>query len=619
MAQSLAGFFRLHRKTLRNVLYAVAFLCAVIGSWMLYKDTALPLWKMLSAVIYEIAQLFLFSPSKGPAEEVSIFYDLARWLAPTSTALVLFSIFEKMFWKLRIWLKQFRGERYLVVGYNPYAKALIEDLLRKDPSRNVTLITQEALPEADARVLQRERVRIETLPFHKTKDPLLEKELRELGIEKAQAMVFFEPEAYNYAALNKLIAFAPRWQRIKPLRLFVGYETAKLRRLIEEQYDQLLAEQAAQRVDFDISYFSLQQLTARQLLEHSAFKLWETPQFQQSWSGFQTRQQISGGIGRVHLLLIGFGDIGRNILLEAVNLGVTNLDRNMKVTIVDPAAPFKMDLFEGEYRYLRTVCDIEIVGEDVRSREFWPALDKIHAEEPITAVCYAIPSTVDSLVNADELHFHLPGVPVAIRSTGDAIVDTYARSARAAERGFVLYGGARQVATDEIILQNAMDGEAKRFNHAYNVTAAQLMGWPAPTATAEEEWHKLNTIKKESSRRQTQHRPVKRAMLTNIAQALGFADVDTLIESWEQRIAGQTVAQQVDTIHADPWMDYMMGLEHKRWSNFYYMRNFQWGEKTDESRRVHDCLIYDWQAFLDSPQKDKAIYDFISSLAIKSE
>ncbi len=65
-------------------------------------------------------------------------------------------------------------------------------------------------------------------------------------------------------------------------------------------------------------------------------------------------------------------------------------------------------------------------------------------------------------------------------------------------------------------------------------------------------------------------------------------------------------------------MNFFAQLEHKRWSNFYYMKNFRLGAKNEEMC-THDCLIDDWEAFLSGPQRDKAIYDFLSLLVIKKE
>lgn len=64
-------------------------------------------------------------------------------------------------------------------------------------------------------------------------------------------------------------------------------------------------------------------------------------------------------------------------------------------------------------------------------------------------------------------------------------------------------------------------------------------------------------------------------------------------------------------------MNYLTALEHKRWNNFYYMRDFTYSEEKSEIRKTHDCLIDDWDVILGGIQRDKAIYDFLSVLSLK--
>ena len=44
------------------------------------------------------------------------------------------------------------------------------------------------------------------------------------------------------------------------------------------------------------------------------------------------------------------------------------------------------------------------------------------------------------------------------------------------------------------------------------------------------------------------------------------------------------------------------------------MRHFIYHPEKNLSKRHHDCLIVDWEEFLKSEHRDKAIYDFISTL-----
>ena len=75
--------------------------------------------------------------------------------------------------------------------------------------------------------------------------------------------------------------------------------------------------------------------------------------------------------------------------------------------------------------------------------------------------------------------------------------------------------------------------------------------------------------------------------------------------------------EQINIIEKNSAMNYMSALEHKRWNNFYYMKNFVYSEKKDEVNCTHNSLIDDWDEFLYSDKREQVIYDFISVLSVK--
>ena len=74
-------------------------------------------------------------------------------------------------------------------------------------------------------------------------------------------------------------------------------------------------------------------------------------------------------------------------------------------------------------------------------------------------------------------------------------------------------------------------------------------------------------------------------------------------EKWKKKLENLPVSEQINIIEKDPFMNYMCALEHKRWNNFYYMKNFVYSETKDEINHTHNCLIDDWEKFRKSPKK----------------
>lgn len=108
----------------------------------------------------------------------------------------------------------------------------------------------------------------------------------------------------------------------------------------------------------------------------------------------------------------------------------------------------------------------------------------------------------------------------------------------------------------------------------------------------------------------------KLEILHKIAEAKDQT-VEDLLQTWEAQLHALPLEEQIQTITENPAMNYFCALEHLRWNNFHYMRDFVFSPIKDLKNKQHDCLIDDWDEFLSGPQRDKMIYDFISVLALK--
>ena len=113
------------------------------------------------------------------------------------------------------------------------------------------------------------------------------------------------------------------------------------------------------------------------------------------------------------------------------------------------------------------------------------------------------------------------------------------------------------------------------------------------------------------------HQNVKEALLEKITQMEGFSSIEELLDRWKAMINSVSVKEQINIIEKNSAMNYMSALEHKRWSSFYYMKNFVYSEKKDEVYCTHHSLIDDWDEFLHSDKREEVIYDFISVLSVK--
>jgi len=169
----------------------------------------------------------------------------------------------------------------------------------------------------------------------------------------------------------------------------------------------------------------------------------------------------------------------------------------------------------------------------------------------------------------------------------------------------------------EAITNEPLEIKAKEFNAYYNKISEKILNNPEQNISIEEQWNSLSNIKKDSSRNQCMHQNVKEVLLEKIAKIDGFSSVEELLNAWKTMMDFVSIKEQINIIEKNPAMNYMSALEHKRWNNFYYMKNFVYSEKKDEVNCTHNSLIDDWDEFLCSDKREQVIYDFISVLSVK--
>ena len=111
-------------------------------------------------------------------------------------------------------------------------------------------------------------------------------------------------------------------------------------------------------------------------------------------------------------------------------------------------------------------------------------------------------------------------------------------------------------------------------------------------------------MKKNSSRLSATHQVVKEEILRKVFPGKKDADIrdyckEKLSEFRElqkgQKEHPEEFHQRFSCFLAEnPLLDFLSRLEHKRWCNSYYAMGFRYGEKKDENRKTHPCLIEDW-------------------------
>jgi hypothetical protein len=612
MRQTTKDRVHYYRRKTSTIIYILGFVLGVVGSYQVYHGQFASPVREVSVILYSVVKLFTFAPTVDITKSAPLAYDLARWIAPIGTVLGLFTIFEALYIAVRLQLHHYRQDPMVVMGANDRSMVFMKNVLRDHPKQRIVCIVAEGDKELDPKTLEKLNIRVCTLDY-KTKDSYTNrKTVKDCRIDRANVLVCFETESQNYGYLSVLDGLLSSKAQ-KPLDAYVNTENSQLREIVQQPMAQLAS--------LSIHYFNTYDLSAAELMNDPGFQLHRTPGLMRSWRDmrFESVEAVGEQLGNVHLLLVGFSDLGQHVLKLASNQATMNATKSLRVTIVDHNLQSLFELYEAEVDQHDRVFDVELVELDIHSKAMRTKLDALQAQVPVTAVIYALKDTRESLLNIERCGRWLKEIPTAVYCENATEIGPFVQAMQSRYSHLVFFGQLEKVLNEDVIINEAQLCKAKQFNAYYNKVSAELMGWQESTTTAEEHWRKLSAVKRESSVYQTMHQNVKLDILGKLCELPTYPDdVDALIARWRQELEGHSIAEQVDIIEADVGMNYMTALEHKRWNNFHYMRGFRYGAVKDEVGKTHDCLIDDWAVFMKA-LREKAIYDFLSTLSIEKE
>ena len=78
------------------IIYILGLVLSLIGSFQVYHGRYDNILKEISVISVSVLKLFLFVPIEGFTKQNPLTYEFAIWIAPISTLLVTFSIFNKL-------------------------------------------------------------------------------------------------------------------------------------------------------------------------------------------------------------------------------------------------------------------------------------------------------------------------------------------------------------------------------------------------------------------------------------------------------------------------------------------------------------------------------------------
>lgn len=305
----------------------------------------------------------------------------------------------------------------------------------------------------------------------------------------------------------------------------------------------------------------------------------------------------------VHLVVVGFGQMGESVALQAARIGHYAGGQRLRLTIFDPEADQRRLNLLARYPQLEQVVDLEFDSRNVEHPTVRQQLAE-WAESDRERLVVAI--AIDDDPRALSIALNLPaalrerGVPVFVRQSEQRGLATLIddRVADGSVAGNVTSFGAPEVSAGlEQILREKLDELARAIHERY--VAQRLADGAKPGSDpALAPWTMLEASYKSSNRQQADHIDVK----------LRAAGCRRLAEG-ESPPAG---SQPFDGFTKDE-VELLAHMEHARWCADRYLSGWRFGDQADKPRKISPYLVpydrlteeikqYDREAVLQIPE-----------------
>ena len=215
----------------------------------------------------------------------------------------------------------------------------------------------------------------------------------------------------------------------------------------------------------------------------------------------------------VHLIVVGFGQMGESIVIQAAKMAHFANGRKLRITVIDEAADVKRRSFYGRYPHFDNVCEIAFVSGDVEDTDI---LDKIcqwtNEKNNITTLAIAFNNDAQSLSCALNIvpGFHDHTIPIAVRMSEDnglgLLLDNPVNGSNRLSCIYA-FGMIGHICTRDILVNEKLNVLAKAIHNDY-VIKAKRDGRP-DTDPSIQPWEQLNPDLKSSNLQQADHTPAQ--------------------------------------------------------------------------------------------------------------
>ena len=539
---------------------------------------------------------------------ISYAYAAAVFVAPYCTVAaacrLLMRLLDLTSLLRRGWFQPGRRKSVLLFGYHADSQRILQ---RLDPGvYRVHLVTDAALTQEERYRLMRRGCRAHSFDSRTADAAAMQRLFRQVELSQAERVLLLEPSSVqNYAVFCAMLPALPAdWQG----KIFFRCEDGGIRQLLQDQYEHLPPRERA-----DLEVMSLPELQIREMYEacplHSVYL--EDPSLPpERWD--------------VHLLILGFGTLGQEALLQAMNLGVAHSRNRIHIDVVDRDMAEKQGLFASRFRTSAVsgsgqhlavesaFADGELTMDfhqmDLRYQAFQQLLEEM-GREPFTYVVIALEDADVSMHCLSELRRCLGErpVPIALRTDANLRALSQADGLGGMFRDVHAIPTPADVWSLESIFRDELDAVARAVHESYS--RIRFGGSVTP-------WKELSLSKREANRAQAYHQAVTQAVFQRWDAKALARDISTLLPQRDgERRYADGIADDAAFVRALARTGCLepARMEHRRWCYDHIAHGWEYSGKRDDRCLRHDCLL-NWET-LTEKRPDTCKYDLMPLLA----
>ena len=644
-----------YRKKLILFLFIITTIFGLLSLFGYYSAKIQDPLQLLSAVLYGTIKLFLFVSPISPEEKTPFIYEFAKWAAPILTSAFIFTQISNVLLHVKnVLVNRLSAKHVLFFGNSEMGELLIGNL-QKEKNYKISLVTKDFLDERVKNKYEKKGIACYQLDFEKSDKNEIKELFSTLNISKAKYIFFCgESDLENFSLYANVIQ---RIKPKKSISTYVHCESGTVAGYMEELLkEERKKEESLKKLDS--LHFNQKDLTVRLIMEDelvrkSLFRSLSelsdispaissaTSPDMSSVTCLATSSTIPSSVPSVtseakdisvenmdeairppHILLFGINDLSLPLIKQLANDATLSLRKNTRLTLIGDVASRnpdiqnpnqevdmqKVDIQKVDMQSMAPVTSLkralEIDCFDLgSSTEEWKQQERLRQylksirEESAPLLIFLMhQDVIQNLKALNLINRYFEKLPKIIRNVSNVDLTKLLPKNQGKIRSF---GDLSEIMTGEVIIREELDKRAKAFNESYN-QASSIAGMGEGTS-----WNELSYVRKTSSRQSASHAAIKEEILKTVFKGKSSQELRTYLkEKFEEFARLQDLQKKSKEafqkefrafLKDNPVLDFLSRLEHKRWCNSYYAMGFRYGEKKDESRKTHPCLIEDWE------------------------